>query len=469
MIVRLALRSLLSRPVRSAVLAGGFGLGVAVMAALLGIGDVILDQARAPELVGGGDVIVAGASGRLTSAKFVLSGVLGTGPLAARAVAVSPTARASLYLLDDRGATQIRVRGGIPSGERALGDPEVNAVPGWVDTDADREWTAANPETVLRSMDRFHPIPDVPTRAASWSEWLYFNGRAGSARFYLSFIAGPRLTSGRRPVAVRLQLERNGHMTSFSDADEIDDETLLATAPELTVKSNVVRLIGREYRISIDLPAESGHSRAGGDIVIRAIPGRSLPPFSLRGAAGWVSGYTVPVMGAELDGEIRLTGRRAETIDLQGGSAYHDHNWGFWEGVSWQWGQVQTPDLSFVFGRVFPPRDAVERGRLPGFLIALGPDGPVGYATNVTIDETSDPASRRPQRMVIRGEGQSIRVTLDLAIDQTTATRMRAGGFGGGLDFLQMRGQYRVTGRAAGRDIDATAAGSAETFRGDTR
>ena len=35
MIVRLALRSLLSRPVRSAVLAGGFGLGVAVMAALL--------------------------------------------------------------------------------------------------------------------------------------------------------------------------------------------------------------------------------------------------------------------------------------------------------------------------------------------------------------------------------------------------------------------------------------------------
>ena len=203
--------------------------------------------------------------------------------------------------------------------------------------------------------------------------------------------------------------------------------------------------------------------------MLRAIPGRSLPPFSLRGAAGWVSGYTVPVMGAALDGEIRLTGRRAETIDLRGGSGYHDHNWGFWEGVSWQWGQVQTPNLSFVFGRVFPPRDAVERGRLPGFLIALGPDGPVGYATNVTIDETNDPATRRPQRMVIRGEGQSIRVTLDLAIDQTTATRMRAGGFGGGLDFLQLRGQYRVSGRAGGRDIDVMAAGSAETFRGGTR
>src|SRR6185312_11412294 len=58
MMLILAVRSLLSRPVRSAVLAGGFGLGVAVMAALLGIGGVILDQARAPALVGGGDVVI---------------------------------------------------------------------------------------------------------------------------------------------------------------------------------------------------------------------------------------------------------------------------------------------------------------------------------------------------------------------------------------------------------------------------
>src|SRR5262245_3422795 len=98
MVVRLAIRSLMSRPVRRAGLAGGVGFGVAVMAALLGIGDGVLDQARAPELVGGGDVIVGGASGRVTSAKFVLSGVLGTGPLATRAVAAAPTVRANLYL-----------------------------------------------------------------------------------------------------------------------------------------------------------------------------------------------------------------------------------------------------------------------------------------------------------------------------------------------------------------------------------
>ena len=55
-------------------------------------------------------------------------------------------------------------------------------------------------------------------------------------------------------------------------------------------------------------------------------------------------------------------------------------------------------------------------------------------------------------------------MTLD--VDQTTATRMRAGGFGAGLDFLQMRAQYKVSGRAGGKDVAFTAQGSAETFRG---
>ena len=58
MILVLARRSLLAHPVRTAMLACGFGLGVSVMATLLGVGEVILEQARAPALVGGGDVIV---------------------------------------------------------------------------------------------------------------------------------------------------------------------------------------------------------------------------------------------------------------------------------------------------------------------------------------------------------------------------------------------------------------------------
>jgi hypothetical protein len=465
MILRLALRSLLVRPVRSAVLAIGFGLGVAVMAALLGIGAVILDQARAPALVGGGDVVVGGANGRLSNATFVLTEVLHAGVFAPQVAVAAPSDQTELYLIDAKGATPLRARGGIPSLERALGDPETHAIAGWNDTPADRAWVAPDPEQVLRALDRFHPVPDVPARAPSWAEWLYFNGRASSGRFYLSFIAGPQLTSGRRTVGVRLQLERGGVMTSFADAGEVDAGALLASAPDLTIGRNRVRLTGREYHIAIDLPGESSSARAVGDLVIRAKPGRALPPLSIRGAGGWVSGYVVPVMSGTLSGSIDTGGTR---VNFDGGAGYHDHNWGFWDGVSWQWGQVQGDGLSFVYGRVHPPADAADASRVPGFLMATGPDGPVGYATDVTIDEVDRPDATGPREISVRARGSSLALRMDLAVGQTTMTG-QARRFDGQMDFLQLRAEFHVTGQVAGRTVDFTAPGSAETFRGRTR
>jgi hypothetical protein len=462
MIITLAIRSLFARPIRSAVLAGGFGLGVSVMAALLGIGDVILEQARTPALLGGGDVIIGGASGRVGSAKFVLSNVLSTGSLSHRVRVASPSARATLYLIDSQDATPIVVRGGIPSLERDIGDPEIQDQPSWVDTPSDRDWVSPTHEAVLRSMDRFHPIPDVPARADSWIEWLYFNGRQGATRFYLTFLAGPRLASGRRTVGVRLQLERDGRLTAYADSREVTDQQL-ASAPDLDIGRNSVRLIGSEYRIRLDLPAESGRSRASGGVVVRAVPGRSLPPFTMRGASGWVSGYVVPVMSGELDGTITVGGER---IDLAGGTGYHDHNWGFWEDVRWQWGQVEGDGLAFVYGRVYPPADAANSTRLPGFVVALGPEGPLGYATNVTIEETDGSSRASPRRILVTGASDSLSLTLDIAVDQVTTTRMGPGFFGTGMNFLQLRGLYRVSGRAGGRSFEFTAPGSAETFRG---
>ena len=76
MILRLALRSLATRPVRTAVLACGFGFGIAVMAALLGVGDVILEQAHSPALEGGGDVVISGRFGPLENARFLIASVL---------------------------------------------------------------------------------------------------------------------------------------------------------------------------------------------------------------------------------------------------------------------------------------------------------------------------------------------------------------------------------------------------------
>jgi hypothetical protein len=133
--------------------------------------------------------------------------------------------------------------------------------------------------------------------------------------------------------------------------------------------------------------------------------------------------------------------------------------------VSWQWGQVQHEDVSFIYGRIFPPAEAADRERMPGFVGAIGTDGPLGYATNVTITESNDHTGR-PRRIDVRARGAALELQFQFDVGSAITTRMAEPPLNSGLDFLQMRGQYSVTGRAGAREIHFSAPGSAETFRG---
>ena len=132
MIGRLALRSLTAHPVRSAVLASGFGVGVSVMAILLGVADVVLTQARSSDLVGGGDVVIHLEPS--VPARMVVSGTLQSNQLRSRIRVAGPSHRAALYLLRDNRAVRVDAHGGIPSVEQAMGDPEVAFNRDWRDT-----------------------------------------------------------------------------------------------------------------------------------------------------------------------------------------------------------------------------------------------------------------------------------------------------------------------------------------------
>jgi len=457
MIGTLALRSLTAHPVRSAVLAAGFGVGVAVMAILLGVAEIVLTQARSPELVGGGDVVIHLEPS--VPASMVLSGALQSDQLRNRIRAAGPSHSAALYLMRDDGPLRVDAHGGIPSIEKAMGDPEVAMSPQWQDTPEDIAWTQTSPEDLLRQIDRFHEIPSAPMWEDSWAEWLYFNGRARDARFYLTFMVGPRQAGGGRQAGVRLQLDRGGRVENFSASAQLT-EADTRRAPELMIGGNHVRLEGLRYVIDLDLRSEARRS-VHGRISIEASPGRLVPPIEIGGAHGWRTGYVVPVMSGKLDGMLDVAG---EGISLANGAGYHDHNWGFWRGVSWQWGQAQQGDLSLIYGRVFPPPDAADPDRIPGFVGALGPDGPLGYATNVTIDEINLP-NGQPRTITVTGRSPLLDVRMQFDVGSMVMTRMSPGTLSTGLNFLQMRGQYTVTGHAGEREIDFVAQGSAETFR----
>jgi len=440
----------------------GFGAGVAVMAILLGVAEVVLQQAQSPDLVGGGDVIVR--LGRQTPASILLSGTLQSETLRPRIAAAAPTETADLYLTYNGTRVRVDARGGVPSLERALGDRETSGVAAWQDTEADREWTNASPEAALRLIDRFHPLPDAPAWASSWAEWLYFNGRAENARFYLTFLVGPYAEDGRRAAGVRLQLFRDGRAESYGASALVSDEEA-ARAPDLTIGASSVRLDGLRYRIHLDLPGAGG-ARVTGDLVLEASPGRLVPPVEFFGAKGWRTGYVVPVMSGALSGTLMVPQARGQAELPIAGTGYHDHNWGFWQGVSWQWGQVQHEGLSLLYGRVFPPPDAADPERMPGFVGVLGPDGPLGYATNVDITETND-AKGQPTAITVRARGTALDVTLQFDVASAVTNRMAQGPLANGINFLQLQGRYTVTGRAAGRTLDFSAPGAAETFRGD--
>lgn len=463
MIGKLALRSLTAHPVRSAVLAAGFGFGVGVMAILLGVAEIVLEQALSPQLVGGGDVVVR--LGPEVPARMVLSGTLQSDTLRSRVRVAAPFQTDDVYLLHGGHATRVFARGGIPSLERALGDAETRGVAAWQDSDADRAWTRASPDAVLRQIDRFHPIPDVPRWAASWAEWLYFNGRAGNTRFYLTFLVGPRAADGTRTSGVRLQLERNGHMETYAGGASLTDEQI-AHAPDLAIGANSMMLDGMTYRVHLDLRNTSRRGAEGhhvvGDLSLQASPGRLVPPIEIHGVRGWLTGYVVPVMSGRLDGRLDVDG---EPVSLAGGTGYHDHNWGFWEGVSWQWGQAQQGDLSLIYGRVFPPREAADPDQFPGFVGALGPDGPLGYATDVHITETNGERDR-PKTIAVRARGPNMNLTMRFDVGSAVVTHMAQGPLANGVDFLQLRGGYTVSGRVGGRDLHFSAPGAAETFRG---
>ena len=471
MILRLALRSLAIRPVRTVVLACGFGLGIAVMAALLGVGDVILEQARSPELQGGGDMVVSSPFGEIDNARFVLSALRGLGKESGRpwTVAASPSRRTSVYLLGPEGAMPIVARASVPSLERAVGASEAASLAAWADSPADSRWVTDNAGDLLRSIDRFHQPPDLPEFASSWAEWLYFNGRTadGRVRFYLTFMVGPelRIRPGFRAATVRLQLDRDGQTTNYSAADEVEARKMLDAAPDLDIGGSQVRLDGQRYHIALRLRSERDGSELAGTLTLDPDPGRSLPPAVIRGARGWLSGYVVPVLSGRLSGSFS-TSSTSRTLVLAG-EGYHDHNWGFWRDVRWQWGQVASGDLSFIYGRVFPPSDVADAERIPGFLGVLDRNGLVGVATNVQIAEDGSnrvPAlAGAPRAITVTARSSTLDVTMKFSTDRAVRTALAM--TGGGADFIQMGGMYRVEGHAGDRAIGVTARGAAETFR----
>ena len=362
MILRLVFAELRHRPGRALFLLGGYSLGVAVMIVLLAVGEAMLEQARDQTLVGGGDLVLlpAGISAELLRAGGATALFLGIDQarFVQRDVLESPRAREEYGVLSASPVLEGRIvelivgdellralaGGEIPSRAAAAGAAPALIAGSWADTDADRRWTSPDPHELYREIDRFH-LPPAGTRDSTWAEWHYFNVDVapGSWIYLTSMVAGevgiPDRWGGRVLLTIRSADGTHRSITLDRPDREVRFDTL---SPDLSIGSAAsVELVDGVYRIRAVLPG------ARVDLRIRPVPRRYFPPTELGGAE-LLSGYVAPALLATAEGEVCLPG----CTSISGARAYHDHNWGVWRDVSWEWGSASDEELSLLYGVV---------------------------------------------------------------------------------------------------------------------
>lgn len=480
MIGLLAFRHLLVRRVRSLVLLAGFGLGVGVMIVLLSVGEAMLAQSRDVALVGGGEVTVlpqgvdldalrtggmAGMFFGIDRARFVARGLVG-GPRHADVVAaVSPAIEDQLLYLcpgaeGECAPLTVRAGGEIPSRAAAVGSGLDVVAGSWADSPADVAWIAPTPDQLYDELDRFH-IP--PVRDSSWGEWHYFNVVTGPDEWwYVTLLIGGEVPDGTWGGGVLVTRHRpDGTVQRFTAGAPADQVRFDTTAADLTVgRSNVSQTNGIYH---VRLQADSAGESLRGEFELRPLPNRWFPPLELSDDS-FVSGYVVPALAASATGRLCL-GRSCTSFE--DAPAYHDHNWGVWRDVSWEWGAARGAELSLLYGGVYGPAETSVTSASPFFLALLDSLGVRQVLRFRTVSYEGARAATgargrpAPERFTLVAARETDSVRLDVAVSDVQAS---PAGTADSLWFLQMRGRFALTGVLAGQQVSDTGSGFFETY-----
>jgi hypothetical protein len=484
MLITLAVRHLWVRRVRSLFLLLGFAIGVGVMVVLLSVGEAMLDQSRDVSLVGGGEVTVlplgidveAMRTGGLTGmffaidrARFLTRQVLGGPRQAGWVRTVAPVIEGKLlYLCKASGPCRpapVRAGGEIPSRAAALGTGLDVRQGRWSDSHADSLWIAPTRQELYDELDRFH-VPPKPD--STWGEWHYFNVvPSPNEWWYVTYLVGGALPEGRWGGRVLVTHRRpDGRYDRFT-ADAPSSGVALDTAgADLVIGPSSVRQRDGAYLHQVSASGPAGRLRLDLDVVPE--PNRYFPPVEMRDQ-GFISGYVVPALSAVARGTM-CVGGHCERIS--GARSYHDHNWGVWRDVTWEWGAARGASLSLVYGGVYGPRrsqsdaEAVTSPFFLGIVDSLGVRQVLQFdrvAYEGALPAEGAPNAGAPARFSLRAGRGADSVRLTAEIEHALGTEMSASGFR--RLFFQMRGRFEVEGRLGGAAVSDTGRGFFETYR----
>jgi hypothetical protein len=497
----LALRNFAYRPWRSALLFLGYGMGVTVMIVLLSIGEALITQASDERLVGGGDVTVlpegldvevmktGGLGGLFFSignARFVYSQILASPRLARDVRAVAPQIEDKLVYLRTRDGAErtVRASADVPSATRAVGAAPELLAGRWEDDAGDRRWARPTPAELRHDIDHFHVPSDSTGDLSTWAEWHYFNVLSHDERrwAFVALIVSGDVPAGRHAATFTVTLREQGGATRrFAAAVPAGEVRFSTSDADVTAgAASVTVLPDGRYAVRGRATAEQGTGTVDVDLVVSPAAGAYLPSAS-RGTDDSF-GYVVPGLRASASGRICTDGARGACDVYDGAQSYHDHNWGVWRDVTWEWGASRAGQYTVLYGRVHPA-GAPASGPLYVYLVdSLGFLGAFRPPRISYEDGRQIAVNGRPLRVPSRATMVDVRGddTLRIAIDVDDAIGTDFSGMLGGEGrgdaaraappgaqpyFIQMKGRMTLEGRVRGVPVRGTGAGFFETYR----
>ncbi len=276
--------------------------------------------------------------------------------------------------------------------------------------------------------------------------------------WYITLLVGGDLTSDRWGGQVLVtRRTASGHERFVQDVPSAA-VTFDTTRADVTVgPADVVQRDG-EYRVRGVVE--------GASFDIAVVPSRHayFPPLELRDDRV-TSGYVVPALAASATGKLCVRGVCRTVADVP---AYHDHNWGVWRGISWEWGTARGRSHSLVYGGVTESAALVASGTAPFFLALVDSLGVRQVYRFSRVEWTGlqdvegQPGVRAPRTLRIVATRLADTVMLHVDVIDVHATRL-----GQGLAdrvFLQMRGAWTISGTAAGSQVADSGTGFFETW-----
>jgi hypothetical protein len=310
-------------------------------------------------------------------------------------------------------------------------------------------------------LDRFHA---PATLDSSWGEWHYFNlVTSPDEWWYITYLVGGAGPIGQLLVSHRRPDGQHERYQSRLPPDRVKFDTNRA---DLMLGSAFVEQRDGIYRLAGVARGPAGTVSL--QLSVTPAPNGYFPPVELRDEE-FVSGYVVPGLTASGSGKICLAKRCTRFADAP---AYHDHNWGVWREVTWEWGAARGSRVSLLYGGVYGPgREAAETASSissPFFLTLMDS---LGVRQVLRFSEINyagvRPASgvagaKSPERFSLVATREADSLQVQVRVVDVVATRVSAAG--PRPLFLQMRGRFSLSGRVLGQTVADSGMGFFETY-----